>query len=122
MPTPSNASTAYKNQIRSIALGATGTIDSSMAFTGTGAATAISPAVIAITVQAVSDSSHSGTTTVDIQVSNDNTHWSTIQTLSVTDDDDSDIAALEFASWGYLRGNCTAHGDSTNTVTLYISY
>ena len=69
------------------------------------------------TFQATSDASHTGTSTIDIEVSNDGTGWQWKGTISVTGNSDSAGFALNEA-WKYVRANCTAHGDSTNVVTV----
>lgn len=69
------------------------------------------------TFQASSDASHTGTSTIDVEVSNDGSNWLVAGTLSVTGNSDSDGIALN-ASWAFARGNVTAHGDSTNGVSL----
>ena len=69
------------------------------------------------TYQASSDASHAGTTNVSIEVSNDNTLWLTLGILSVTGASATDGFTSD-ASWPYDRANCTAHGDSTNVVTV----
>lgn len=70
-----------------------------------------------VTVQASSDASHTGTTTIAIEVSNDNVLWLVLGTISVTGNSASDGFASD-APWAYIRSNPSAHGDSTNVVTV----
>lgn len=67
--------------------------------------------------QLSSDSSHTGTSVVTIEVSNDGLHWGTIGTMSVTGNSDTDMFALS-VTYKYVRANCTSHGDSTNLITV----
>ena len=85
--------------------------------TATGAGSSVPMRGAHTTFQATSDASHTGTSTVDIEVSNDDVSWIVMGTLSVTDASDSDGLASS-AAWKYVRPNCTAHGDSTNEVTV----
>jgi hypothetical protein len=110
------------DELRKFLVGTKGIVDSTMTFTATGAATAIQPGAIAIAIQASSDGSHANTTDIDIEGSNDNTLWIKLGTVSVTGASDTDGLGIDLAAWSYIRGNCTSHGDSTNTVTLHLSY
>lgn len=94
-----------------------GAVQASDAITGTGAGTAITDFGVDTSYQISSDASHSGTTTVDVEVSNDNVGWEVIGSLSVTGASDTDSIAPP-TRYTYARYNCTAHGDSTNVVTF----
>lgn len=85
--------------------------------TGAGAGSGVSMKNTKSTFQATADGSHTGTTSIAIEVSNDNNQWIVMGTISVTGNDDSDGFAVD-AAWRLVRANCTAHGDSTNTVTV----
>ena len=67
-----------------------------------------------------SDSSHSGTSKVDIQVTNDKSisPGFPIGTLIVTGADDCIGFPANVEGWDYVRANCTQHGDSTNGITV----
>lgn len=69
---------------------------------------------------AVSDASHTGTTLIDIE-SKVGSLYVWVGTLSVTGNSDNDA----FNSAGVLgeyRARPTAHGDSTNTVTVRVEW
>ena len=88
--------------------------------TGTGAGTAYNLPSGRVTLQASSDASHTGSSIIDIEVSNDNVGWEWIARLTVTGNSDTALASID-DNYAYIRSNCTAHGDSTNTVTVTIN-
>jgi hypothetical protein len=113
------------DELRKYLVGTKGIVDSSMTFTTEAAATPIQPGAIVMAIQAVSDGSHANTTSIDIEGSNDTGSpmtWVKLGTVTVTGASDTDGLGIDLAAWSYIRGNCTSHGDDTNTVTLHISY
>lgn len=88
-----------------------------LAATGTGEGSAITLYGAASTYQATADASHTGTTTIQILVSNDGVGYDVYGTMSVTGNSDTDTLGLP-AGYTYAKANCSAHGDSTNTVTV----
>lgn len=92
------------------------------AVTSTGAGTASSPDSHSRTFQATgTTSAGSGAATVKVQVSNDNSNWIDLGTItlvlgtSATSDGFSSDAA-----WKYVRGNVTAISGTNATVSLYM--
>lgn len=69
--------------------------------------------------QANSDASHSGSSTIKIQGSLDDTNWIDLLTLTVTDASDTAGDVIN-APWLYVRAICSSHADDTNTVTVYM--
>lgn len=73
-----------------------------------------------VTLQASSASAHTGTSTVDIEISNDNVGWKWILRFTVTGNSDTAVGSID-DNYAYIRSKCTAHGDSTNAVTVTIN-
>jgi len=85
--------------------------------TDTGEGTAYSFPSGRASFQISSDASHSGTTTVEILVSNDNVLFEVLGSRDVTGASATKHLACD-RPYGYVKSNCAAHGDSTNAVTV----
>lgn len=69
--------------------------------------------------QISSDASHSGTSTVEIEVSNDGVLWEPLGGRDVAGASATKHLAND-RPYAYFKPKCTAHGDSTNTVTVTV--
>jgi hypothetical protein len=122
---PQTTKRIIASELRKMLVGTKGVVDSTMSFTTEGSATPIQPGAIVMAIQAVANGSHTGTTSIDIEGSNDTGSpmtWVTLGTVSVTGNSGTDGLGIDLAAWSYIRGNCTSHGDDSNAVTLHISY
>lgn len=89
--------------------------------TATGAGTAKHmPATGRVTFQASgTTSAGAGAATIKVQVSNDNSNWLDLATISLTLSTTADTAGTAVdANWGYVRGNVTALSGTDAAVTL----
>lgn len=70
-----------------------------------------------VTFQATGNASHSGSSTIVIEVSNDKVQFHEAATISLSGANDTALFPLD-ASYNYARADCTAHGGGTVTVSM----
>ena len=90
--------------------------------TATGAGSAYLKPALYTTFQAVANDAGGDITVgvVDIEVSNDQTNWITMGTISVTTDGTTDGFTAN-ASWKYVRSNCTTITETGSTPNITVT-